>query len=81
MGIVVSEEISKTVVRVERWKQRIVMAWLMIRKEMMCVMSVYGPQTGRMEAEKEEFIDALERMVGLVELEMMLCNAGCCMLE
>ena len=49
MGIIVSEENSKTVVRVERWKQRIVMAWLMIRKEMMCVMSVYGPQTGRME--------------------------------
>ena len=43
---------------------------------MMCVMSVYGPQTGRMEAEKEEFRDALERMIGLVELEVMLCIAG-----
>ena len=38
LGIIVSEEISKTVVRVERWKGRIVMAWLMIRKQMMCVM-------------------------------------------
>ena len=74
MGIIVSEENSKTVVRVERWKQRIVMAWLMIRKEMMCVMSVYGHR--RMEAEKEEVIDALERMVGFVELDMMLCIAG-----
>ena len=61
VGIVVSEEISKTVVKVERWKVRIVMVWLMIRKEIICVMYVYGPQTGRMEAEKEEFIDALER--------------------
>ena len=75
VGIIVSEEISKTVVRVERWKGRIVMAWLMIRKQIMCVMSVYGPQTGRMEAEKEEFRDALERMMGLVELEVMLCIA------
>ena len=64
--------ISKTVVRVERWKERIVM----IRKQMMCVMSLYGPQTGRMEAEKEELRDVLERMMGLVELEVMLCIAG-----
>ena len=42
----------------------------------MCVMSVYGPQTGRMEAEKEEFRDALERMMGLVELVVMLCILG-----
>ena len=76
VGIIVSEEISKTVVRVERWKGRIVMAWLIIRKQIMCVMSVYVPQTGRTEAEKEEFRDVLERMMGLVELEVMLCIAG-----
>ena len=69
VGIIVSEEIGNTVVRVERWKGRTVMAWLIIRKQMMCVMSVY-------EAEKEEFMDALERMIGLVELEVMLCIAG-----
>ena len=42
----------------------------------MCAMFVYGPHTGRMEAEKEEFMDALERMMGLVELKVMLCIAG-----
>ena len=63
-------------VRVERWKGRGVTAWLMIRKQMMCVISVYGPRTGRMEAEKEEFMDALERLMGLVDLEVMLCIAG-----
>ena len=31
VGIIVSEEINKTVVRVEIWKGRIVMAWLIIR--------------------------------------------------
>ena len=76
MGIIVSEEISKTVVRVERWKVRIVIVWLMIRKHIIRVMSVYGPQTERTEAEKEEFRDALERMMGLVKLEVMLCIAG-----
>ena len=40
VGIVISEEISKEVVRVERWNGRIIMAWAMIRKQLVCVMSV-----------------------------------------
>ena len=40
----------------------------------MCL-SVYGPQTERTEAEKEEFRDAFGRMIGL-ELKVMLCIAG-----
>ena len=40
VGIFLSEEISKTVVRVERWKGRMAMAWLIIRKQIMCVMYV-----------------------------------------
>ena len=47
VGIVISDEISKEVVRVGRWKGRIIMAWAMIRKQLVCVMYVYGPQTGR----------------------------------
>ena len=42
----------------------------------MCYVCVYGPQMGRTEAEKEEFRDTLERMMGLVELKVMLCIAG-----
>ena len=76
VGIVISEEISKEVVRVERWKGRIIMA--VIRKQLMCVMSVYGPQPGRTEAENQEFRDALEMMIGMVELETLLCIAGNC---
>ena len=72
VGIVISEEISKEVVRVERWNGRIIMAWAIIRKQLVCVMSVYGPQTGRTEAEKQEFRDALEMMIGMVELETLL---------
>ena len=66
VGIVISEEISmpKEVVIVEIWKLRTV-----------CV-GPYGPQTGRTEAEKQEFRDALEMMIGMVELETPLCIAG-----
>ena len=64
-----TEEISKEVVRVEKWRGRIIMAWAILRKQLICVMYVYGPQTGRTEAEKQEFRDALETVIGMVELE------------
>ena len=53
VGIIVNVEISKEVVRVERWQGRIIAVWMMIRQHMVCVICVYGPQTGRTEAEKE----------------------------
>ena len=51
------------------------MPWL-VQRQMVCVMSVYGSQMRRPGAEKWEFRDSLERMMGLVELEVMLCIAG-----
>ena len=52
------------------------MAWVMIRKQLVCDTYVYGPQTGRTEAEKQEFRYALDMMIGMVELETLLCIAG-----
>ena len=52
IGIVVSEGISKDGVRVERLQGRIVMARLVIQKHMVCVMSIYGPRTGRTKTEE-----------------------------
>ena len=49
MGIIASEEISKDVVRVERWQRRINVAWMMVKKQLVCIMFVHGPQTGRTE--------------------------------
>ena len=43
---------------------------------MMWVMCVYVQHMGRIEADKELFMDALERMMGLVELEVILYIAG-----
>ena len=51
VGIIVNMEISKEVVRVERWQERIIAVWMVIRQQMVCVICVYGPQTGRTEAE------------------------------
>ena len=47
------------------------MAWVIIRKQLVCVMSVYRPQTGRTEEEKQEFRYVLEMMIGMVELETL----------
>jgi len=71
--VIVLKEISKSVVRVERWDGWIVMAWVVIQRQTVCAMPEYGPQTGRTGAEKEEFRDTLERIMGMVEVDVMLC--------
>ena len=72
MRIIVSEEISKQVVRVEIWEGRIVMRWLVMLRQMVCVMSFYWPETGRTGVEKQEFRVTLERMMGMVELDVTI---------
>ena len=65
-------EISKEVVRVERWQERIIAVCRMIRQQMVCVICVYGLQTGRTEAEKEAFREEVERLAGLSDGQTML---------
>ena len=62
--------------RVERWNGRAIAVWMIVHKQLMCVISVYGPQTGRTEAEKQDFRDEVEKMMWLVEDGTMLCVAG-----
>ena len=54
-----------------RRKESMVMAWLMTTSQMMCVMSVYEPQIGRMEAEREDFnvMSVYEPHIGRMEAE------------
>ena len=61
---------------VERWEGRILLMWILIKNQLVAIMSVYGPQTGRGEADKVAFRDALETMMGRVEDGIMLCVAG-----
>ena len=49
---------------------------MMIRQQMVCVICVYGPQTGRTEAEKEAFREDVERLADLSDGQTMLCIAG-----
>ena len=60
----------------ERWQGRIIDAWMMVKKQLVCIMSMYGPQTGRTETNKRAFREELEKMVGLVEAHVMVCIAG-----
>ena len=53
-----------------------VYVWMMIRQHMVCIICVYGPQTGRTEAEKEAFREEVERLAGLSDGQTMLCVAG-----
>ena len=76
VGIIVKVEISKEVVRLERWQGRIIAVWMIIRQQMVCVICFYGPKTGRMEAEKEAFREEVERLAGLSDGHTMLCVAG-----
>ena len=75
-GIIVNVEISKEVVRVERWHGRIIAVWMMIRQKMVCGICVYGHHTGRTEAEKEAFREEVERLARLSDGQTMLCVAG-----
>ena len=43
---------------------------------MLCVICVYGPHTGRTEAEKEAFREEVERLAGLSDGQTILCVAG-----
>ena len=49
---------------------------MMIRQQMVCVICVYGPQTGRTEAEKEALREEVERLAGLSDGQTMMCVAG-----
>ena len=72
VGVIVSEEISREVVRVERWNGRAIAVWIIVQKQLMCVISVYGPQTGRTEAEKQDFRDEVEKMMGFNKIKQDL---------
>ena len=59
----------------ERWQARIVAVWMMIRQQMVCVMCVYGPHTGRTEAEKEAVREEVEMLGCLSDVQAMLSVA------
>ena len=45
VGVIMNEEYSKEVIRVEKWGGRIIAVWILVGGQMMCILSVYAPQT------------------------------------
>ena len=74
--VIMNEEYSKEVIRVERWGGRIIAVWILVGDQMMCILSVYAPQTGRMQEGKEAFQSNLEEIIRHVEPETVLVVAG-----
>ena len=70
------EEYSKEVIRVERWGGRIIAVGILVGGQMMCILSVYAPRTGRTQEDKDAFRSNLEEMIGHVEPETVLVVAG-----
>ena len=66
MSIIITDDISRDVVIVERWHGRLIMVWVIVRKPFVWIMSVYGPETGRAEGGKMALRKELEKMIGEV---------------
>ena len=62
-----NEEYSKEVIKVERWGGRIIPVWILVGRQMICILSVYAPQTGRTQEDKDAFRSNLEEIILLPE--------------
>ena len=67
-------EVCKDVVGVERWQGRIIVSWMMVKKQLVFIMYVSSNRKG---GDREKGLsEELSSMVGLVEAHVMLCIAG-----
>ena len=72
VGVIMNEEYSKEVIRVERWGGMIIAVWILVGGQMMCILSEYAPQTGRTQEDKDAFRSNLEEIIGHEEPETVL---------
>lgn len=63
VGLLVSEEFCKHVVEVRRVSDRIIAIDIVIEAEIVSIVSVYAPQSGRSAEEKDRFYEDLDREV------------------
>ena len=62
VGVIMNEEYSKEVIRAEIWGGRIIAVLTLVGGQMMCILSVCAPQTGRMQEDKDAFRSNLEKL-------------------
>ena len=76
VGVIMYEEYSKEFIRVERWGGGIIAVWILVGGQMICILSVYAPQTGRTQEDKDAFRSNFEEIIGHVEPKTVLVVAG-----
>jgi len=73
VGFVVGPRLSPHIVKVEGITERLIVCSLKIGRKKYHVFQVYAPQQGHTEEEKEEFMELMERWVGLKQEEDNVC--------
>ena len=63
VGVIVSEEFIGKVVKVTRVSKRLMMVKLIVGKCLMNVVAAYAPQTGRSQEEKDNFWEAVWKLI------------------
>ena len=76
VGILVSQDIVENVVEIERYGDRIMKAKLVLGNTIYHVLSVYAPQVGRTDAEKEDFWEKLEDLICVIPERDNIIVAG-----
>ena len=76
VGVMMREEMMDKVVKVERVSPRIMKICVVMGSEVCQIFSVYAPQSGRPEREREEFWEALDTAIGVVPETERLIIAG-----
>ena len=76
VGIVLADKWVDKVVRVDRVSDRIITLELLIGKTVTTFISVYAPQSGRSEEEKDSFYDALRATVAKIADKKLVIIAG-----
>ena len=65
VGVLVKEDLCEKVVEVRRRSDRVMTVVMVLEEEVLRIICVYGPQRGRMAAEKEHFYDDLRSELDL----------------
>ena len=75
VGMIVSEEFIDKVVEVTRVSERLMMVKLIVGKCLMNVVAAYAPQTGRSQEEKDNFWEAVWKLIeGIKDDDVVLCH-------
>ena len=76
VGIMVRQDLIDNVLKIERFSDRLIKIRLVLGKKVFNIFSLYAPQVGRPQAEKEEFIESLEEEIARSSLTEGLIVAG-----